>query len=147
MKTWKALIVIVLGAVLGLVSHFAYLNAYSSDELMAGGLDKMEWLRAELDLTEEQFAGISRLHEDRESEIRTLSRKVRSLELLLAELEAERVNEGYVDYLEIRKYVSAKRKLDEACLKSTNELIASVGDLMDLEQRRRYFSIVREPKN
>lgn len=128
---------------MGVFSHLAYFNAFASGLDDALGANKMEWLRVEFDLTEDQFARISRLHEDREAEIRTLSRKVRSLELLLAELEAERVTEGYVDYLEIRKYTEAKRKLDEACLKSTNELIASVGDVMDLEQRRRYFSIVQ----
>lgn len=147
MKAWKSLLVIVLGTALGVCSHFAYFNTYSAEMRSTSGLNKMEWLRAELDLTEEQFARITRLHEDRESEIRTLSRKVRNLELMLAELEAERVTEGYVDYLEIRNYMEAKRKLDEACLKSTNELIASVGDVMDLEQRRRYFSIVQESLN
>ncbi|WP_309023656.1 hypothetical protein [Pelagicoccus sp. SDUM812002] len=107
----------------------------------------MEWLRSELDLSEEQFARITRLHGDREREIRTLSRKVRDLELLLAELEAERVTNGYVDYLEIRNYLKAKRKLDEACVKSTSDLIASVGDVMNVDQRKRYFSIVQSRIN
>lgn len=147
MKSWKSLLVIVLGLSLGVSAHLAYFNAYSTGMRVTSGADKMEWLRVELDLTEEQFARITRLHQDRAGEIRTLSRKVRDLELMLAELEAERVNEGYVDYLEIRKYMQAKRKLDEACLKSTNELIASVGDVMDLEQRRRYFSIVQGSLN
>lgn len=147
MKAFKSLFVIVLGLSMGVLAHLAYFNAYATELHAASRSNKMEWLRTEFDLSEDQFARITRLHEDREAEIRTLSRKVRNLELLLAELEAERVNEGYVDYLEIRNYMVAKRKLDEACLKSTNELIASVGDVMDLEQRRRYFSIVQGHMN
>lgn len=107
----------------------------------------MEWLKSELDLSEEQYARVIRLHGDRESEIRVLSRKVRDLELMLAELEAERVTQGYVDYLEMGRYVETKRKLDEACAKSTSELIASVGDVMNVDQRKRYFSIVQNRIN
>ncbi|MBK1880584.1 hypothetical protein [Pelagicoccus mobilis] len=139
--------VIVIGVVAGVSAHLGYFNTYSAEMRATSGLNEMEWLRSELDLTEEQFARITRLHDDRESEIRTLSRKVRDLELMLAELEAERVTEGYVDYLEIRNYMEAKRKLDEACSKSTNDLIASVGDVMDLEQRRRYLTIVQGSLN
>lgn len=102
----------------------------------------MEWLRGELDLSEEQYARILQVHDQRTAEIRSLSKRVRELELLLAELESDRVREGYVDFLQIRDYLEVKRKLDEACEKSTSDLIVSVGSFMDLEQRKRYFSIV-----
>ncbi|MDQ8186519.1 hypothetical protein QEH53_13030 [Pelagicoccus sp. SDUM812002] len=139
--------VLVIGLACGLVAHFSYVDAYAPGCFSADAECEMEWLRSELDLSEEQFARITRLHGDREREIRTLSRKVRDLELLLAELEAERVTNGYVDYLEIRNYLKAKRKLDEACVKSTSDLIASVGDVMNVDQRKRYFSIVQSRIN
>lgn len=144
---WKSLTVLVLGLACGVLAHFSYFNAYAPDCFSADAECEMEWLRTELDLSEEQFARVTRLHGDRERDIRTLSRKVRDLELLLAELEAERVTNGYVDYLEIRNYMEVKRKLDEACLKSTSDLIASVGDVMNTDQRKRYYSIVQSRIN
>lgn len=141
---WKALAVLIVGVASGVGVHMSYFEAYAPVCSTAeSGVCEMEWLRGELDLSQEQYDRIISLHTERESQIRALSRKVRDLELTLAELEAERVTEGYVDYLEMRKYVEAKRKLDEACVKSTNELIASVGDVMNVEQRKRYFSIVK----
>lgn len=144
---WKSLLVLAVGPLLGVLAHFSYFNAYAPICVSADSGCEMEWLKSELDLSDEQFASITRLHGEREREIRTLSRKVRDLELMLAELEAERVTEGYVDYLEMRNYVEAKRKLDEACVKSTSDLIASVGDMMNLDQRKRYFSIVQNRLN
>lgn len=144
---WKSLTVLVLGLALGIVAHLSYFKAYAPTCVSAEAGCEMEWLRTELDLSEEQFARVAVLHGEREREIRMLSRKVRDLELLLAELEAERVTEGYVDYLEIRHYMDTKRKLDEACMKSTNDLIASVGDVMNLDQRKRYLSIVQSRVN
>ncbi|MDQ8181372.1 hypothetical protein [Pelagicoccus sp. SDUM812005] len=144
---WKSISVLALGLACGILAHVSYVRAYSPACFSADTGCEMEWLRSELDLSEEQFARITRLHGDREREIRTLSRKVRDLELLLAELEAERVTKGYVDYLEIRNYMEAKRKLDEACVKSTSDLIASVGDVMNMDQRKRYFSIVQSRIN
>lgn len=145
---WKSLVVIALGLASGLAAHLGYFNAYAPACFPADNSEcEMEWLRSELDLSEDQYASIIRLHGERESEIRALSRKVRDLELMLAELEAERVTEGYVDYLEMRRYMETKRKLDQACNKSTSELIASVGDVMNVEQRKRYFSIVQSRIN
>ncbi|MBD5778314.1 hypothetical protein IEN85_02250 [Pelagicoccus sp. NFK12] len=144
---WKSISVIVVGLACGIVAHLSYVNAFAPVCLSVDAECEMEWLRSELDLSEEQFASITRLHVDREREIRMLSRKVRDLELLLAELEAERVTSGYVDYLEIRNYMEAKRKLDEACVKSTSDLIASVSDVMNVDQRKRYFSIVQNRIN
>lgn len=140
---WKSISVLVVGLACGIFAHIGYVNAYAPACVSADTECEMEWLRSELDLSEEQFASVTRLHLDREREIRTLSRKVRSLELMLAELEAERVTSGYVDYLEIRSYQETKRKLDEACVKTTSDLIASVGDVMNMDQRRRYYSIVQ----
>lgn len=145
---WKSLTVLAMGLACGVAAHMGYFNAYAPACLPAdSGECEMEWLRTELDLSEEQFARVTRLHGERENEIRALSRKVRDLELMLAELEAERVTRGYVDYLEMGRYVETKRKLDEACIKSTSELIASVGDVMNVEQRKRYFSIVQNRIN
>lgn len=146
-EIWKTLTVIALGVFVGCVAHFAYYGAYAPSKPTAEGSSEMEWLRTELDLSEQQWAQISYLHGERENEIQALSQKVRKLELTLAELEEERVNSGYVDFLEMREYVAAKRELDEACFKSTNELIASVGELMNIDQRRRYLSIVRGQVN
>ncbi|MDQ8202267.1 hypothetical protein [Pelagicoccus sp. SDUM812003] len=139
---WKTLTVVLAGLACGIGAHFGYFNAYAPECSIVADSCEMEWLRDELDLSEEQYARVTRLHSDREKQIRALSKKVRELELILAEFEAERVREGYVDFLEIQNYLEAKRKLDEACEKSTNDLIASVVDVMNVEQRKRYFSIV-----
>ncbi|EDY82179.1 hypothetical protein VDG1235_1799 [Verrucomicrobiia bacterium DG1235] len=144
---WKSIVVLSIGLVSGAAAHLGYFNAYAPACFSADAECEMEWLRAELDLSEEQYVSITRLHGNSAAQIRSLSRKVRDLELLLAELEAERVTEGYVDYLEIRNYMEVKRKLDEACMKSTSDLIASVGDVMNMDQRKRYFSIVQSRIN
>lgn len=142
---WRSLTVVVSGLVAGVAAHLGYFNAYTPECSLFALECEMEWLRDELKLSEEQFARVEQIHSQRSEEIRALSKKVRELELLLAELEAERVREGYVDFLELRDYMEAKRKLDEACQKSTSDLIVSVGNLMDLEQRKRYLSIVGNP--
>lgn len=144
---WKSIAVLLVGLVSGVAAHLGYFNAYAPTCVTSETECEMEWLRTELDLSEEQFARVTRLHGESEKQIRTLSRRVRELEMTLAELEAERVTKGYVDYLEIRNYMEAKRKLDEACVKSTSDLIASVGDVMNTDQRKRYFSIVQSRIN
>lgn len=144
---WKSLLVTVIGLVCGLASHMGYFNAYAPACSVVALDCEMEWLREELDLSEEQFASVTRVHSESGKQIKALSRKVRELELMLAELEAERVREGYVDFLEIRSYMEVKQKLDEACAKSTSDLIASVGNLMDMDQRKRYYSIVSSQVN
>lgn len=139
---WKSLAVMVLGLVAGYAAHLSYYKAYTPECPSSALACEMEWLRDELNLTDDQYARITQVHDESSKEISALSKKVRELQLLLAELEAERVREGYVDFLEIRTYMETKRKLDEACEKSTSDLIASVGNLMDVEQRKRYLSIV-----
>lgn len=139
---WRSLIILVIGVAAGGAAHFGYFNAYTPACSPLALECEMEWLRGELDLSEEQYARILQVHDQRTAEIRSLSKRVRELELLLAELESDRVREGYVDFLQIRDYLEVKRKLDEACEKSTSDLIVSVGSFMDLEQRKRYFSIV-----
>ncbi len=139
---WRSLFVVAGGLAAGFVAHLSYFQAYTPECPPSALECEMEWLRDELDLSDEQYARIARVHNESSQEISVLSKRVRELELLLAELEAERVREGYVDFLEIRTYMEAKRKLDEACEKSTSDLIASVGSLMDVEQRKRYLNIV-----
>ena len=139
---WKSILVLCGGLVAGYAAHFGYFNAYTPECPPYALECEMEWLRSELKLSDEQYSRITQVHDESSRQISALSKKVRELELLLVELESERVREGYVDFLEIRSYMEAKRKLDEACAKSTSELIASVGGLMDVEQRKRYLSIV-----
>lgn len=144
---WKSILVLFVGLGCGFAAHLSYFNAYTPGCTSRDTACEMEWLRDELDLSEEQYARVTLLHSESGQQIKTLAKKVRELELMLAELEAERVREGYVDFLEIRNYMETKRKLDEACEKSTNDLIASVVDVMNVEQRKRYFSIVSSQIN
>ncbi|MBC2607114.1 hypothetical protein [Pelagicoccus albus] len=127
----------------GAIAHFSYYGAYAPQPFHSGSRLELDWMRRELDLSDAQYARIRQLHEERESDIRALSKRVRELENSLREMEAKRVAEGYVDYMAIRNYVLAKRDVDEACAESTKELIASVGGVMTLDQRRRYLSLLQ----
>lgn len=135
----RALAILVLGSLLGAGTHLGWYQL--RQPAMAPGLaGQLDWMRAELQLTPDQFARIKELHESTSPHLLLLAHEVERMQSELAAFEAERKTEGQIDFLEFARFVTARRTIDRDCLHSTRTLIAATAGLMTEQQRTRYLA-------
>lgn len=137
----RTLLVLLLGLAAAGSAHLAWFNfntPCTGDELDC----QLAWMRAELKLTDEQYARIKDIHETSSPRLLALAAEVARMRDEYADFERARVTEGRVDFVEFAHFVEARRAIDRECLVSTRQLLAATVDVMTPSQRERYLGIV-----
>ncbi len=137
----RTVLTLLFGAFVGLSAHFGY---YALNR--PAGLDSLEgqlsWIRAELDLSDEQYARIKDLHEASSPRLRALASEVARMQAEFIAFEETRRTTDQVDFLEFARFVETRRNVSRECLESTRRLVLATADVMTPEQRSRYLGMV-----
>jgi hypothetical protein len=137
----RTLAMMVLGFAVGLATHFTYFRL--REPASASTLDgQLAWMKAELQLTDAQFARIKELHEASSPRLRALSAQVAQLQSEFAAFETMRRTSDRVDFLEFARFVEARRHVNRECLDSTRQLVLATARVMTPQQRQRYIRLV-----
>lgn len=137
----RAPVVILLGLAVGALAHVGwYLSQRPSQN---DNLDcQLEWMKTELNLTNEQFARIKQIHEQSSPRLLALASEVARMREEYNAFEQERATDGRVDFIEFARFVEQRRTVDRECLTSTRRLVADASQVMNDRQRRRYLALL-----
>jgi len=137
----RTLVLLLLGLAVGTGSYRLQLHFRSTPESAA--LDHhLAWMKAELNVSDEQLARLRELHEASEPQMRLLASKVIQLQGELAAFEQTRRAAGEVDFMELGRFVEIRRNVYQECLVSTRQLVVASAALMTPAQRRHYLALV-----
>lgn len=103
---------------------------------------RLDWLKSELQLTDEQYAQIKTIHERTSPHLIALATQVAQLRNELAAFEEERRTEGRIDFLEFARWVDTRRSVDRDCLDTTRNLVLATANVMNETQRARYLGLI-----
>lgn len=133
--------VLVLGLAAASAAHFAWYYSQRPDngDQLAGPL---AWMKAELKLTDAQFARIKAIHEASSPRLLALASQVARMRDEYAAFERTRVTTDRVDFVEFARFVDQRRAIDRECLDSTRRLIAATSGVMTAPQRAQYFGML-----
>jgi len=136
-----AILIPLLGLVVGLTAHFAYfrLNAPAATDSLDG---QLAWMRSELQLTDVQYARIKELHQASSPRLRAMAAQVAQLQSEFADFEKVRRTSDRVDFLEFARFVETRRLINRECMDSTRQLVQAAAGYMNESQRQRYLQLV-----
>jgi hypothetical protein len=135
------LLVLLLGVTSAVTAHVAWFRIHqpcTDDQLNC----QLSWMKAELKLTDEQFARIKEIHETSSPRLLALATQVARLRDEYAAFERMRVDTDHVDFVEFAHFVEQRREVNRACLDSTRSLVAATSSVMTPEQRQRYLGLL-----
>lgn len=137
----RPLLTILLGLIAGLAVHFVYYGWHqrSGPETLEG---KLAWIRAELQLSDSQFARIRELHQASHPRLQLMAAQVAQMHAEFTEFERARRTSDRIDFLEFARFVETRRELNRECLDSTRQLVLASAEVMTPEQRERYIRLV-----
>ncbi len=137
----RTLLVLALGLTVGLTTHVAYFRLHepASTDTLDG---QLAWMKAELQLTDAQYARIRELHEASSPKLRAMAAQVAQLQGEFTAFEKMRRTNDRVDFLEFARFVETRRHVSRECLDSTRQLVLAVADVMTPSQRQRYIRLV-----
>lgn len=136
----RALLTLLLGLAAGTAVHFGY---FAHHHRQADTLEgQLAWIRAELKLSDSQFARIRDLHQASHPRLREMAAQVAQMHAEFTEFERTRLKSDRVDFLEFARFVETRRELNRECLDSTRQLVLASAEVMTPEQRERYISLV-----
>jgi hypothetical protein len=119
----RGALVLLLGLAVGLATHVVYFRLHRPAG--PGTLEgELSWMKAELQLSNEQYARIRELHEASSPRLRALAAQVAQMQT------------------EFAAFVQARRTISAECLESTRQLVQAAAGEMNPAQRARYFGIV-----
>jgi hypothetical protein len=99
-------------------------------------------MKAELQLSDTQFARIKELHQASSPRLRALAAQVAQMQSEFAAFENTRRNTDKVDFIEFAQFVQVRRNINRECLDSTRQLVLAAAGEMNPSQREQYFGIV-----
>ena len=137
----KAVSVLLLGLAVGVATHLAYYRLHR--EPQAGSLDgELAWMKADLHLSDAQFARIRELHEASSPRLQALGAEVAQMQAEFAGFENTRRASDRIDFIEFARFVQLRREIDRQCRESTRALVLASSSEMTPVQRQRYFGIL-----
>lgn len=137
----RATLMLALGLAVGLATHVVYFRL--NEPVATNTLDgQLAWMKAELQLTDAQFARIKELHEASSPRLRAMAVQVAQLQLEFKEFEKIRQSSDRVDFLEFARFVETRRHVSLECLDSTRQLVLAAAEYMTPQQRQRYIQLV-----
>jgi hypothetical protein len=134
-------LVLLLGAMAAVGAHFAWFQLHrpcSGNQLDC----QLAWMKAELKLTDAQFARIKAIHEASSPRLLALAAQVARMRDEYAAFERTRVTTDRVDFVEFALFVEQRRAIDRECLASTRRLVNAASDVMTPLQRERYLGLL-----
>jgi hypothetical protein len=136
-----AVFVLLLGLAVGVATHLVYYHLHQPPE--AGSLDgELAWMKAELQLSDAQFARIKELHEASSPRLRALGSEVARMQEEFAGFENTRRASDHIDFIAFAQFVELRREIDRQCRESTRQLVLAASSEMTPVQRQRYFGIL-----
>lgn len=137
----RTLLILFLGIIAGLAGYRGYL-AYRAPASIENLEAQLAWMRTELQLSDEQFGRIQRLHQASHPRLQEIAAQLSHLQVEFAEFERTRQSGERVDFLEFARFVETQRSLNQARLASTKELVLASAEVMTPTQRARYLDWV-----
>lgn len=137
----RVLLVLVLGLTAGLGTHLAYYRYHepAPTDTLEG---QLAWMKAELKLSNRQFARIKELHQASHPRLRAMAAQVAHMQSEFVEFEKARRTTDRVDFLEFARFVESRRSLNRECLDSTRQLVLASAEVMTPDQRQQYIRLV-----
>jgi hypothetical protein len=137
----RSLFTLLLGLAAGIASYSIYWR--TSEPAYADSLEsQLAWMKAELGLTDSQYARIRDLHQASHPQLQAMAMQVGRMQAEFAEFERTRRTTNTVDFVEFARFVENRRNLSQACLDSTRQLVLASADVMNPQQREQYLQIV-----
>jgi len=137
----RTLLTLALGLAAGLGAHFTYYRVQEPADVNT--LDgQLAWMKAELQLTDAQYARIRELHQASSPKLRALASQVAELQAEFTAFEEMRHTADRVDFLEFARFVENRRQVSRECLDSTRQLVLATAEVMTPPQRQRYIRLV-----
>ena len=137
-RTW---LIILLGLIAGGVAHVGWFLAQRP--CSGNSWDcKLEWMKTELKLSDEQFARFKSIHEESNPRMLALAAQVVRMREEYDAFERGRTTSGQVDFLEFAHFIEQRRAVDRECLTSTRQLVADAAQVMTVQQRERYLGLL-----
>ena len=137
----RGFLVLLLGAAVGVTTHTLFFSLHQPPN--PGSLDgQLAWMKAELRLSDDQYARIRELHEASSRRLRALAAQVAQMQEEFAAFENTRRSTDRVDFIEFAQFVEARRNVNKECLDSTRQLVMAAASEMTPGQREHYFGIV-----
>lgn len=131
-------LVLLLGALAGVASHFIWYSARKPPPL-DNAANALAWLREDLGLTEEQYQRVRTIHERSGPQLAQLAQQAERMRAEFAAFEQRRQTVGEIDFLAFARFVEEQREFDRICFASTRDLIAASAREMSPGQRERYL--------
>lgn len=103
---------------------------------------QLKWMKTELNLNNEQFARIKRIHEQSSPRLLALAAQVVRMREEYDAFERQRTTSGQIDFIEFARFVEQRRTVDRECLSSTRQLVTDSADVMTARQRQRYLAML-----
>ena len=137
----RGALVLLLGLAVGIATHIVYFRLHQPTD--PDSLDgQLAWMKRELNLSDEQFARISELHQASGPRLRSLAGQVAQMQAEFAAFENTRRATDRVDFIEFARFVEARRRISRECLDSTRQLVMAAASAMTPRQREQYLGIV-----
>lgn len=137
----RALVTIALGLAVGVGAHLAYFRLHrpvTTDSIE----DRLAWMKAELRLTDAQFARVRDIHQASGPRLHAIAAQAAGLQAEFLTFEQVRRAEDRVDFLEFARYVELRRRLNTESRDSTRQLVLAAAAVMTPEQRQRYLELI-----
>lgn len=137
----RGCLVLLLGVVVGFSAHFVYFRLHepADPDSLAG---QLAWMKRELQLSDEQFARISELHQASSPRLRALASQVAQMQAEFAAFERTRLTTDRVDFIEFARFVEVRRTVSQQCLDSARRLVLASASEMTPRQREQYLGMV-----
>jgi hypothetical protein len=137
----RGALVLVAGLALGAAAQEVYFRANRLPD--PGTLDgQLAWMKAELNLSDAQFARIRELHEASSPKLRALASEVAQMQAEFAAFEKARQSRDQVDFVEFARFVETRRLVNRECQDSARRLVRATAEQMTPAQREQYLGIV-----
>jgi len=137
----RTILILLLGVAVGVGTHVGYFQLHrpATTESLEG---QLAWMKAELRLSDQQFARVKELHEASSPRLRALASEVARMQAEFAAFENTRRTADRVDFIEFAQFVETRRNINRECQESTRRLVLATAEVMTPEQRAHYLGMV-----
>ncbi len=137
----RFLLIVMLGFVAGSMAHIGF-YAFRRPTVESRLTRELAWMQSVFDLNNTQYSSIRALHQRTGPELERLFTVLRTTHEELNRLEEVRRTADKVDFLAFHQAKEANRKARLQCRTLTLDLVYAVAEVMNPEQRVRYFALV-----
>ena len=103
---------------------------------------QLAWMQRDLHLSPAQMDQIRALHRHSRPRLLALGQEVARLRQEASRFEEARQTAGQVDFVKFARFAAEQRALDQECLESARQLIASTAEVMTSAQRDQYLALL-----